>query len=302
MKKLVLLTGATGGIGQAIAKQLAKEGYRLLLQGRNRQKLLALQATVGDEHEVIVADLCDEQSRTDMLDMLNRRGDLSIVINNAGISSFTRFEQESAENINWLMAINLIIPMQICQSLLSQIKQNKGAIINIGSAFGYIGFPCFSSYCASKFGLRGFSESLSRELANTDVSIGYFAPRTTATDINSAQTMAMNEAMGNAIDSPEVVAQKFSVFLKKRTKRQVIGWPEKLFARINGLLPSVVDMALAGKLNTVLQFVSSAPSGMSTTWNKDSAKPSHNPPVKSATQSLNGPINRPNNTSYEKNL
>ncbi|WP_286235205.1 SDR family oxidoreductase [Thalassotalea sediminis] len=250
-----LLTGATGGIGVEIAKALDKQGINLILQGRNIEKLEQLKANlVGKKHQLLVADLLEENDLSTLCTELAKRHDIDWLINNAGCTQFGLCAQISNESMKQVINMNLLVPMQLSKVLLPQITRNQGKIINIGSVFGHIGFPGFSSYCASKFGLRGFSETLARELANDQVQVGYFAPRTTSTKINNDVVNAMNVALGNHVDTPEFVAQELIAFLNTGKTRQVLGWPEKLFARINGILPEVVDSALKKKLKIVNRF------------------------------------------------
>ncbi len=126
--------------------------------------------------------------------------------------------------------------------------------MNVGSAFGYIGFPCFSTYCASKFGLRGFTEALQREYAHSGMRAIYFAPRATWTPFNSVAVDGMNRALGNHMDRPEIVAQALLRVVQRRQRRAVVGWPEKLICRLNGLWPELVDQVLATKVKTVVKF------------------------------------------------
>ncbi len=136
------------------------------------------------------------------------------MINNAGISQFALSAQQDYQQ---QLQINLLAPMQLCQLLLPQLQQQPEAVIvNVGSAFGSIGYPGFSGYCASKFGLRGFTEALKRELAASPVRVLYFAPRATDTSINSAAVVAMNQQLGTRMDSPEFVAAQLLAQLKTR--------------------------------------------------------------------------------------
>ena len=135
------------------------------------------------------------------------------------------------------------------------VKQEKLNIIQVGSAFGYIGYPGFSAYCASKFGLRGFTQTLAREYSDSGIRFGYFAPRATHTNINAASVEDMNKALGNAMDSVEVVAKAFMIFLNSKKREQVVGWPEKLFARMNGFIPKLVDNAIQSKLSIIKRYL-----------------------------------------------
>jgi len=249
-----LLTGATGGIGKAIAHLLAKQGYHLILQARSEERLYDLQQALGGNHQIVIGDLTNNNDRRYIVEQAVKNGPVNLLINNAGISHFGDFIDTKQCDIDKLVALNLTAPMLLTNEMLPHLLHQKSIVVNVGSALGAIGFPCFSSYCATKFGLRGFSESLARELRNTKVRICYLSPRTTTTSINSGQVIAMNQAIGNAIDSPEYVAQQLLNLITSRSTRLSIGWPEKFFTRLNGLLPEVVDKALLKKLPTIQKF------------------------------------------------
>ena len=132
-----------------------------------------------------------------------------------------------------------------------------GALVLVGSTFGSIGFPGYTAYCASKFGLRGFSEALRRELADTPVQVVYVAPRATATAMNPAPVNELNRALGNAMDAPEAVAAQILQAMEKDERRRFLGWPEKLFVVINGILPKLVDKAMLKQLPVIRRFLDS---------------------------------------------
>ncbi|MCW8995482.1 MAG: SDR family oxidoreductase [Psychromonas sp.] len=253
-KARCLLTGASGGIGSAIAQVLAQQGYSVVLQGRDKERLQALKAQLAGEHSIVIGDLTCTQDRTRILENAFSGGHIDLLVNGAGISDFSDFKALSQLRIEQLIHVNLTSPILLTQAYLQKIGDKKATIINIGSALGAIGFPGFDVYCASKFGLRGFSESLSRELADSAVRVAYFAPRTTQTEINSNEVITMNRALGSKVDSADFVAREFIKLLNSQSRRKTVGWPEKLFARINGCLPEVVDKALKGKLKTVKKF------------------------------------------------
>jgi short-subunit dehydrogenase len=250
--KRVLLTGASGGIGRAIARSLASEGASVLLVARRAEELLLLSQQLPGSHSCFSADLTCAADRQALLGFVQATGGVDMLINNAGASQFAlAAEQDYAAQIT----LNLLAPMQLCQQLLPMLQQKPVAtIVNIGSAFGSIGYPGFSGYCASKFGLRGFTEALKRELALTKIRVLYFAPRATQTAINSQAVVAMNQELGNAMDTPDVVAAQLLAQLKQGQSRRFVGWPEKLFVRLNAVLPELVDKAIRGKLAVILKY------------------------------------------------
>lgn len=254
-----LLTGATGGIGSAIAHEMASRGYSLVLHGRNEAKLIELckQLPCIDNsvpHQIVTGDILNTEDRTEMLNRAFASSPVSLLINNAGVSSFNDFSQVSSKEINQVLNTNLVATIQLTHDFLKIKHFSQATVVNIGSALGAIGFPGYSIYCASKFGLRGFTESLTRELANNDVRVCYFAPRATDTKINSDSVIAMNKAMGSKVDPPEKVAKAFISLLEGKNNRKSVGWPEKFFARINGLLPELVDSSFKKSLATILKF------------------------------------------------
>ena len=196
--KTVLLTGARGGIGQAIALQLAAAGARLVLDARNTARLATLQAELvakhPADHQIFSADLTKEQERQDLLAFVRGLQGIDLLINNAGISQFGLVAQQDYAT---QLSTNLLMPMLLTQTLLPELQSKSAAmIVNVGSAFGSIGYPGFTGYSASKFGLRGFTEALKRELSDSAVQVLYFAPRATDTSINSDAVVAMNRELG----------------------------------------------------------------------------------------------------------
>jgi len=256
MKKLpkCILTGATGGIGQAIAKQLSEKGYSLILVGRNIEKLVMLGSQIPGEHEIVIGDITNEADRSALLDNSLNDDEASVLINNAGVSNFSTFNKVSDRDISDLLTTNLISTIQLTHEFLKKRGNKKSTVINIGSALGSIGFPGYSLYCASKFGLKGFSEALSREMANTDVRVCYLAPRATDTSLNTSNVIEMNKALGSKVDPPEMVANELITLLEGNKSRRFIGWPEKFFARLNGAFPELVDLSMKKTLPTILKF------------------------------------------------
>lgn len=268
--KTIVLIGATGGIGRAFAKALAATGAQLLLVARNQNQLDALTKQLvvdnlqnklsGKKHLWLSADITTGEGRQSIINKANDIG-ADLLINNAGISQFDALNNITEADFQTALDINLMAPICLTRAFLQPMPSEVGSskaktVVNVGSALGSIGLPFYSSYCASKFGLRGFTESLQRELALSEDNILYLAPRATQTAINSEAVNAMNKKLGNGVDSPEAVAAALIAQLSSDSKRVGVGWPEKLFARINGLLPELVDKALSKQLTTMRQFVS----------------------------------------------
>jgi len=165
------------------------------------------------------------------------------------------FADQPPAQLDLAIAINLLAPMHLCQELLPHLqRQPEACILNTGSVFGAIGYPGYAVYSASKFAMRGFTEALRRELADTKVSVRYVAPRATRTGINTSAVERMNDELGVAMDPPELVAKAVCDMLAGNRVEAVLGWPEKFFARVNGLLPRVVDGALRKQLPVIRRY------------------------------------------------
>lgn len=172
-------------------------------------------------------------------------GGLDIVINNAGVMDFTLFERHDPKRIEQVINVNVTAPMLLIRAALPHLlAQNSGRIVNIGSAFGSIGFAHFATYCASKFAMRGFSEALRRELVDSGVGVTYVAPRAARTPLNDETTTRMLEETKTNMDEPEYVAGQIVLAIERECKEHFIGQPESFFARLNGMFPRLVDNGL----------------------------------------------------------
>ncbi|WP_456295618.1 SDR family oxidoreductase [Vibrio sp. AK197] len=247
--KRILLTGATGGIGQQAAQLLAEQGARLLLVARNQQKLEALIARLSnpDVHTTLSADLTTRAGRcalNQQVEHWQQQGKrLSVIINNAGSNQFQFLSQRSHDTLETELNLNLLTPILLSQMAMQWLER-PGLILNVGSTFGAIGYPGYTSYCAAKAGLHRFSEALNRELDGAGINVLYLAPRATDTDLNSAAVQAMNKKLGNHSDSPQVVAQQLVEMLQQEQATRWLGWPEKLLVQINQWFPSLVSNAI----------------------------------------------------------
>lgn len=260
--KLVLLTGASGGIGEALAQELATQGARLLLHGRRASALerLCKELPHPERHQTVIADLGSPQERAKLLQHPALDEGLDVLINNAGCNQFAWLEDQSSEQVERQLLLNVEAPIQLTRMLLPRLRK-PAVIMNIGSSFGAIGYAGYSVYCASKFALRGFSEALGRELEGTGIQVLHFAPRATRTRLNSEAAYEMNAELGTHTDSPQDVAEEAVIALCNETRRSWLGWPEKLFVRLNALLPGLVDRALAKQKPIIERYARHAAPG-----------------------------------------
>ncbi len=250
----ILLTGASGGIGRAIASRLAGRGASLLLTARDEGSLAAMArelAARGAKVEVVAADLGSPQGNERVAAAAERFG-ADVLINNAGTNVFGLLEQIGTPDVQQVLRTNLEGPVQLVHRLLPHLlARRRAVVVNVGSSFGSIGFAGFAVYCASKFGLHGFTEALRRELADGPVRVCYVAPRAVDTAFNPPEVVRMNADLGNRADPPEAVAAAVERAIRDERRETYVGQPEGFFARLNALLPGVVDAALRRKLAVI---------------------------------------------------
>jgi short-subunit dehydrogenase len=252
----VLLTGATGGIGRVFAQRLLERGAHVLLVARDPHALSALVRSFSfaqDRVQAHVADITQPAARGVLCDLARQwHGGIDLLINNAGTNAFSLFEELAPEQIDQALAVNVLAPMHLCRELLPWLRSRETAtIVNVGSVFGSIGFPGYVTYSATKFALRGFSEALRRELADSRVQVKYLAPRATDTAMNSSAVTQMNSCLDVAMDPPERVAAELMALLDGRRNSAVVGWPEKAFVKVNAVLPALVDRAVRRQLSVI---------------------------------------------------
>jgi short-subunit dehydrogenase len=254
----VLVTGGGSGIGEAIALHLAAQGSAVLIVGRDAAKLQAVAARAPQRISVLAADLTVDADRRRVVEHARtwQGTGIDALINNAGVSQHGFFEDLDADAITRILGSNLLAPILLTQALLPHLKTRPDAhVVNLGSAFGFIGYPSQTVYSASKFGIRGFTEALRRELAGTTVSVHHIAPRATRTPMNAGTMDRLNAKLGNQVDAPERVADAVLHAIARGRNESVIGWPERFFTRLNGVFPSLVDDALIKQLPVIRRFI-----------------------------------------------
>ncbi|QDF68422.1 SDR family oxidoreductase [Shewanella sp. SNU WT4] len=197
-QKVVLVTGASEGIGRALCQQLAAKGARLVLVARNRQRLEELAAELKGEHLVLSADLSDAlQCQQVILDALNHYQRLDILINNAGITMWSRFDElQDLAILERLMTVNFMAPANLTHAALPALKQCRGQIVVVSSLAGITGVPTRSGYCASKHAVMGFFDALRIELMDHGVAVTILCPDFVVSQIHKRAIGHDGKALG----------------------------------------------------------------------------------------------------------
>lgn len=230
----VLLTGASGGIGQAMAQALRQAGASVM--GVSRQAAPTLDGT-----HWVRADLTTDAGLAAVAEAAAAWG-ANVLVHAAGLPCFGPLGAAPPAQVHAVLQANLLAPMLLTQRLLPQLlRQPRAQIVFVGSALGRIGLPGFSIYGASKAGLHGFAEALRRELNGTPVRVQILGPRSTRTGFNDATVEAYNRATGTAMDRPEAVAAALLKLIEGEAAERFIGFPERLAVRLNGVLGALLD-------------------------------------------------------------
>jgi short-subunit dehydrogenase len=177
---VIILTGASRGIGVAIAEDLAREGCHLVLAARSREKLEEVAGRVraaGGRATVVPTDVSAPGDREALIDAAEAAGPVVALINNAGIEIPIAVLDLTAEEVQRIIAVNLTAAIELSRlAARRMVPRGRGVIVNLSSMSGKSPTPYNAIYCASKFGLNGFTASLRIELTGTGVSCGVVCP------------------------------------------------------------------------------------------------------------------------------
>ncbi len=186
--KVVVLTGAASGIGRALAKALAEKGCHLAISDINKEGLMDTAGLIAGEKVKVSTHVVDVANRQQVYDyaqdVMKEHGRVHIVINNAGVCVADSLESVSYEDFEWLMGINFWGVVYGTKAFLPYLKkQGEAHIVNISSINGILPNPYNGPYCAAKFAVKGFTETLSQELRGTSVKVSVVHPGGIKTNI-----------------------------------------------------------------------------------------------------------------------
>ncbi len=189
--KRALVTGASGGIGGAIARVLTAQGASVAISGTRREALDALAADIGGNTQVVPCDLSDAEQVATLIERTEAAlGEVDILVNNAGLTKDNLFARVSDADWDKVLTVNLTAAFKLSREVLrGMVRRRNGRIISITSVVGVTGNPGQSNYVAAKAGLAGMTKALAQEVATRNVTINCVAPGF----ISTAMTDALNE-------------------------------------------------------------------------------------------------------------
>lgn len=184
-----MVTGASSGIGRALAIALARAGASQIIIARREEALRSLSDEIarmgGPPCVVFAGDITAPGVRTAALDTARTEfGGLDILVNNAGVSAHGRFTSASADRLRHIMEVNFFAPVELLRAAVPLLSEGRNpVVVNVASILAHRGIPFNSEYCASKFALRGFSESVRPELLRLGIHVLVVSPGTTDTEL-----------------------------------------------------------------------------------------------------------------------
>ena len=207
--KVALVTGASSGIGEATARLLDEEGWRLILVARRADRLEALAESLRDAHGLPL-DLTADDAAERVRDRVEEEGELHLLVNNAGAAWRAGFGEDDGgyENVHRTMELNFDSVVRLTEALLPILRASApSSIVNVASTAGRVAMPRGGAYSASKFALAGWSEALHFEEAPNDVHVGVVLPGFVATEGFPQRMLVDRRATRWAVGKPETVAE-----------------------------------------------------------------------------------------------
>lgn len=268
--KVAVITGAASGIGRALAISLAKRNCKLVLADKDIAGLQQTKETIllydveCSSHELDVSDANAFNKLA--LEVINQYGAVDMLFNNAGVTLVDSVSAQSLEDFHWLMNINFWGVVHGVNAFLPYLKEsNEAHIVNVSSLFGLLGLPLQSAYNASKFAVRGYTESLKMEMAGSNVNVSCVHPggiKTAITensrvgdkalDIPKSQLIADFEKTSKT--TAEQAAAEILSGIEKNHRRILVGGDAKLLDKIVRLFPSSYEKVLGFEKKVVERY------------------------------------------------
>ena len=262
--RVAVITGGASGIGLATASRIADRGCGLALVDVNAEALAEAEKSFLERgvpistHVVDVADPAQMQALPETV--VAEHGAVHVLVNNAGVSVAATFEDQSLEDLQWIVGINLWGVIHGCKFFLPELKkQDEAHIVNISSMFGFLGVPSQSSYCATKFAVRGLTEALWAELRDTQVGVTSIHPGGINTNIAKTMRGDDPELRGAAVDAlgrsrgPEAVAKKIVRAIERDELRAIVGIEAYVSEWLKRLMPVRTHSLLTRRMKSFAQ-------------------------------------------------
>jgi short-subunit dehydrogenase len=249
-KKVVVITGASSGIGKALAKKYAQEGWNLVLAARRFDLLMGLKNELNHAEILPVqTDITREAACQNLIEKaIEKFGKIDVLINNAGISMRALFNETELDVMQKIMDVNYWGTVYCTKFALPYLLKSKGSLVGVISVGGYIGLPGRSGYSASKFAVRGFLQTIRVENLKTGLHVLVAAPGFTSSEIRKSALLANGQQQGetprnenNMMSAEECAVHIFNA-VQKRKRELVLTFAEgKLTVFLSKFFPRFID-------------------------------------------------------------
>lgn len=254
MKDLILITGASSGIGEHMAMQLAEKKYDLILVARSLNKLEKLRETLQTRHQVTVhvfeADLSDSENAIKLYEVIREKGlVVSMLVNNAGVGNYGNFTTTSLDEELKMIQLN-ISSLVVLTKLYAQdmVKRKSGKIMNVASLLSFLPFPYYAVYSATKAFVLAFSETIAAELEGTGVVVTTLCPGPVDTPFQSESMMKTNAMSANKPVPVDGVARAGVALLLNGKGKKVVGFNNWFIANLPRITPDSIMMTIKKNL------------------------------------------------------
>jgi NAD(P)-dependent dehydrogenase (short-subunit alcohol dehydrogenase family) len=247
--KVAIVTGASSGIGEATARELARRGATVVLTARGEEKIRALEQEISDRGGralAVVSDVADRASVEALVERTVREfGSPDILVNNAGLGLSGRISEVRPADLRHVFEVNTVGPLNCIQAALPHMGRG-GRIINVSSVIGKRAIPKVGGYCATKFALNALSDALRVEVAERGITVTSVYPGTTRTAFRESSRRTRDEKRGWRPKgvSPERVAVKIADAAGKGGRDVYVTLQDRLFVAGATLLPGLMDRVL----------------------------------------------------------
>lgn len=246
-----ILTGASSGIGRAVALELARNQGQLVLVARREERLAEVQRQVmslGGRAALVVGDVTEPDTRQRALEAAQREfGGLDCLINNAGVGAIGPATEPDIAVLRRIMEVNFFAAVEFTSLVLPALRSSgRGVVVQVGSILGHRALPRYGAYCASKFALRGFTETLRTELAAAGINVLLVSPGSTESEFLDNLLARDREGAFRAprVTPAQVVARQ-TVQAIARGRREIIpSWSGRALVWLNRLAPAMLDRML----------------------------------------------------------
>ncbi|MGC1389455.1 MAG: SDR family oxidoreductase [Bacteroidales bacterium] len=251
--KVVIVTGASSGIGKSIALEFALNGSKVVIAARSESKLSEIANGInegGGEAIYVRTDVSIEADCKKLIEKtVEKFGRIDILVNNAGLSMRAAFLDVDIKVLHRLMNVNFWGTVYCTKFALPYLLESKGSLIGVSSVAGFHGLPGRTGYSASKFAIHGFLETIRIENLRKGLHVMIIAPGFTSTEIRKHALTANGEEQGEsprnekALMSPEYVAKWVLKGIRKKKRNKLLTWDGRLTALFQRILPEVVEWA-----------------------------------------------------------